>query len=93
MSSLEEQLINDQELTAASSSLNDPTPCLNDLPPDVSSIAIGCRPLQQFHSQMASAPSAIFPETKRLDKDECRLNLLHHIAALQTEFDHRLKIV
>merc|ERR1719412_43357 len=92
MSSLE-QLINDQQQTAAGNSMNDPTPCINDLPPDVGSIAIECRSLQQFPSQMVSAPSAIFPETKRLDKDECRLNLLHHIEALQTEFDHRLTLV
>ena len=49
--------------------------------------------MQHFHTQIIHAPPVIFPETKRLDKDECRLNLLHHIDAVQTEFEYRLNLV
>ena len=35
----------------------------------------------------------IIPEPKSLDKDECRLNLLEHIDAVQTEFENRLEVM
>lgn len=96
MSSLEEQLISDQQQSPMGTSLDGTAPCINALSSDVNhigSIDVGNRPLQHFHTQLVHAPPVIFPETKRLDKDECRLNLLHHIDAIQTEFDHRLNLV
>jgi len=38
-------------------------------------------------------PAIIIPEPKILDKDECRLNLLQHIEAVQTEFETRLEVM
>ena len=38
-------------------------------------------------------PPPFIPEPKRLDKDECRLNLLQHIDAVQTEFENRLEVL
>jgi len=38
-------------------------------------------------------PPIIIPEPKILDKDECRLNLLQHIEAVQTEFENRLEVM
>ena len=97
MSSLEEQLINDQQQTSEGASLEDSESCINQIPPDVNnivSIEAGCRTLHQFSDSLVpTSPPVIFPETKRLDKDECRLNLLHHIDAVQTEFEHRLNLV
>merc|ERR1712203_881628 len=61
---------------------------MNSIP----SVEVGCRPLQQFHAQMIPAPVS-FPETKRIDKDECRLNLMHHIDAVQTEFEGRINLI
>ena len=94
MSSLEEQLISDHQ-PPLGNPLDVTSPCINPLSSDVNhlgSIDVSNRPLQHFHTQLVHAP-VIFPETKRLDKHECRLNLLHHIDALQTEFDYRLNLV
>ena len=47
----------------------------------------------QGHQQVVAPPAAAPPiiiEPKRIDKDECRMNLLHHIDAVQTEFGNRL---
>ena len=95
MSSLEEQLISDHPPTIGNS-MDVTAPCINPLSSDVNNIGslnVGNRPLQHFHTQLVHAAPVIFPETKRLDKDECRLNLLHHIDAIQTEFEYRLNLV
>ena len=96
MSSLEEQLMNDQQQTS-SGSLDESESCINPISSEANNIAtieeVGCQSLQQFHTQMIQPSPVIFPETKRIDKDECRLNLLHHIDAVQTEFEHRLNLV
>merc|ERR1711973_393503 len=55
--------------------------------------------LQDALQTAASAPvplpprQVIIPEPKSLDKDECRLNLLEHIDAVQTEFENRLEVM
>ena len=36
---------------------------------------------------VAQPPLPIIPEQKRIDKDECRLNLLEHIEKMQNEVD------
>jgi hypothetical protein len=40
-----------------------------------------------------SAPHVIIPEPKRLNKDECRLNLLQHIDTVQAEIEKRFTAV
>merc|ERR1712227_760166 len=37
--------------------------------------------------------NGIFPEPKRLDRDECRLNLLQHIDNVQSEIQKRFKAI
>ena len=47
----------------------------------------------QNHQEVAPPPvtaPTVIMEPKRIDKDECRMNLLHHIDAVQTEFENRL---
>ena len=39
---------------------------------------------------VARTPLPIIPEQKRIDKDECRLNLLEHIEKMQNEVDSLL---
>ena len=39
---------------------------------------------------VAQTPLPIIPEQKRIDKDECRLNLLEHIEKMQNEVDSLL---
>ena len=48
-----------------------------------------------FSSQtiLPSHPPNIIPEPKRLDREECRLNLLDHIEALQRHVEDRLEAV
>ena len=95
MSSLEQQILSEQQQVPTQHTLDESSSCMNQLSSEMNSIPsveVGCRPLQQFHAQMIPAP-VIFPETKRIDKDECRLNLLHHIDAVQSEFDQRLRLV
>ena len=95
MSSLEQQILSEQQQVPTQHTLDESSSCMNQLSSEMNSIPsveVGCRPLQQFHAQMIPAP-VIFPETKRIDKDECRLNLLHHIDAVQSEFDQRLSLV
>ena len=95
MSSLEEQLLNDQQQVQLDSTL-DESACINSLSSDVNNIAsidVGNQSLQQFHTPIIPATPVAFPETKRIDKDECRLNLMHHIDAVQTEFERRLNLV
>ena len=94
MSSLEQQILSEQQVPTEDT-LDESSSCINQLSSEMNSIPsieVGCRPLQQFHAQMIHTP-VIFPETKRIDKDECRLNLLHHIDAVQSEFDQRLSLV
>ena len=94
MSSLEQQILSEQQVPTEDT-LDESSSCINQLSSEMNSIPsieVGCRPLQQFHAQMINTP-VIFPETKRIDKDECRLNLLHHIDAVQSEFDQRLSLV
>jgi len=53
-------------------------------------------PRPQADNEEAAAPPPppiIIPEPKILDKDECRLNLLQHIEAVQTEFENRLEVM
>ena len=95
MSSLEQQILSEQQQVPTQHTLDESSSCMNQLSSEMNSIPsveVECRPLQQFHAQMIPAP-VIFPETKRIDKDECRLNLLHHIDAVQSEFDQRLRLV
>jgi hypothetical protein len=40
-----------------------------------------------------SAPRDTLFEPKRLDRDECRLNLLDHVANLQNEVSARLSVI
>ena len=47
----------------------------------------------QSHYIGGASFSVIIPEPKSLDKDECRLNLLEHIDAVQTEFENRLEVM
>merc|ERR1719192_154693 len=96
MSSLEEQLIGEQQQPPIGTPMDNPASCINTLSSDVNhmgSIEVDNRQLQNFHTQLVHAPPVIFPETKRIDKDECRLNLMHHIDAVQTEFENRLNLV
>ena len=95
MSSLEEQLLSDQQQVELDATLDDSASCINSLSSDVNNIAsldVSNQPLQQFHNTLIPPPVS-FPETNRIDKDECRLNLMHHIDAVQTEFEHRLNLV
>ena len=47
-------------------------------------------PASAFAPALAQAPLPIIPEQKRIDKDECRLNLLEHIEKMQNEVDSLL---
>jgi hypothetical protein len=47
-------------------------------------------PLPILPPQPASVPQVLIQEPKRLDRDECRLNLLDHIASVQAELELRL---
>ena len=49
--------------------------------------------LSRAHTAFSTLFSVIIPEPKSLDKDECRLNLLEHIDAVQTEFENRLEVM
>ena len=96
MSSLEEQLLNDQQQVEIDASLDETASCMNSLTSEVSNIAsldVSNQPLQQFHNTLIPPAPVSFPETKRIDKDECRLNLMHHIDAVQTEFERRLNLI
>merc|ERR1712001_715392 len=96
MSSLEEQLLNDQQQVQIDATLDESSECMTSLSSDVNnivSIDVGNQSLQQFHTPIIPATPVAFPETKRIDKDECRLNLMHHIDAVQTEFERRLNLI
>ena len=96
MSSLEEQLLNDQQQVQIDATLDESSECMTSLSSDVNNIVsldVGNQSLQQFHTPIIPATPVAFPETKRIDKDECRLNLMHHIDAVQTEFERRLNLV
>ena len=47
-------------------------------------------PASAFAPALAQAPLPIIPDQKRIDKDECRLNLLEHIEKMQNEVDSLL---
>jgi len=96
MSSLEEQLFNDQQQVQMDTTLEVSASAINSLSSDVNNIAsldVANQPLQQFQTPLIPPTPVVFPETKRIDKDECRLNLMHHIDAVQTEFENRLNLV
>merc|ERR1712083_968368 len=40
-----------------------------------------------------ASTSGFIPEPKRLDRDECRLNLLHHIESVQGEIENRYSAI
>ena len=46
-----------------------------------------------FSAPPVLPPPNIIPEPKRLDRDECRQNLLEHIEALQKHVEDRLEAV
>jgi len=58
-----------------------------------SSIMVGAMVSGSSPRAAVATTSGFIPEPKRLDRDECRLNLLHHIESVQGEIENRYSAI